>query len=168
MNDINTWFLDEDCDWDTVEDDVDNFCGELDEENKNNSDPTEQFILEDEVVENIDDGKEQPLNLFQRYAPRKQLTHNCVVDNMDSFLDEANIEKIIYLNRKIKFEKYVGYLGPKNNKKFKKIFWISEQRRQRKCDTITGRTSCLVPNTKTTGAANIEDTFHLFFVLMLL
>ena len=29
MNDINTWFLDEDCDWDTVEDDGDNFCGDL-------------------------------------------------------------------------------------------------------------------------------------------
>ena len=34
-------------------------CGELDEENKNNSDPNEQFILEDEVIENIDDGDKQ-------------------------------------------------------------------------------------------------------------
>ena len=31
-------------------------CGELDEENKNNSDPNEKFILEDEVIENTDDG----------------------------------------------------------------------------------------------------------------
>ena len=58
----------EDCDRDEVEDDSDNLCGDLDEENKNNSDSTEQFMLEDEVIENIDDGEEQSLNPPQRYA----------------------------------------------------------------------------------------------------
>ena len=37
-------------------------CRELDEENENNSDSTEKFIVEDEVIENIDDGQEEPLN----------------------------------------------------------------------------------------------------------
>ena len=57
MNDINTSFVDEDCDWDEVEDDLDDLCGELDEENENNSDPNEHFILQDEVIENIEVGE---------------------------------------------------------------------------------------------------------------
>ena len=55
MNDINTWLVDEDCDRDEVE-------GGLVEMKKNNSDPTEQFILEDKVTENIEKGEEQALN----------------------------------------------------------------------------------------------------------
>ena len=56
----------------------------------------------------------------------------------------------------------------KNDKKKKKIFfWTSKQPvttgRQRRCDTIIGRTSCLVPNTKATGTEDTEDTFHIFF-----
>ena len=52
-------------------------------------------------------------------------------------------------------------------KKNKKIFLTSEQPvttgRQRRCDTIAGRTSCLAPNTKAKEIEIIEDTFHLFF-----
>ena len=70
MNNINTWLVDEDCDLDEVKDDLDELCGDLDEENENNSDPTEQCILENEVVENVDDGEEQPLNPGRQwYAP---------------------------------------------------------------------------------------------------
>ena len=65
------------------------------------------------------------------------------------------------MNREGNFEEYVGYLGPKNGKK------TSEQPvttcRQRRCDTIAGRTSCLAPNTKAKEIEIIEDTFHLFF-----
>ena len=32
-----------------------------------------------------------------------------------------------------------------------------------RCDTITGRTRCLVLSTKATEIENIEDTFHLVF-----
>ena len=46
-------------------------CGELDEENENNSDPTEQFILEYKAIESIDDGEEQSLIPRLRYAQRK-------------------------------------------------------------------------------------------------
>ena len=103
-------------------------CGEIEEENENNSDPTKQFILEEEVIENIDDVEEQPLNPRQWYAPWIEPTHNRKVYDIDSSLDEANFEMIIYLNRKESFEEYVGYLDPKNyKKKKKKIFWTSER-----------------------------------------
>ena len=62
MNDINAQLVNEVCNRDEVEDDLDYLCGEIEEENENNSDPTKQFILEEEVIENIDVGEEQPLN----------------------------------------------------------------------------------------------------------
>ena len=62
MNDINAQLVNEVCNRDEVEDDLDYLCGEIEEENENNSDPTKQFILEEEVIENIDNGEEQPLN----------------------------------------------------------------------------------------------------------
>ena len=46
LQDINTQLVDEDCDWDEVEDDLDYLCGELDEESEKNSDNTEQSIHE--------------------------------------------------------------------------------------------------------------------------
>ena len=52
-------------------------------------------------------------------------------------------------------------------KKNKMIFWTSEQLvttgKEHTCDTVTGRTSCLISNMKATEIENIEDTFHLFF-----
>ena len=136
MNVINTQLVDEDCHRDEVENDLVDFCGELDEENENNWDCTEQFFLEDEV-----DREEQPLNSQQRYAPRKQLTRNRKVHYIDSLLDEAFYETINYLNGKGNFEEYIGYLDPKNNEKTKKIFWTSEwtitEGRQGRFDTIT-------------------------------
>ena len=44
------------------EDHLDDLRGEQDEENENISGPTEQFILEDEVIEKNDDKEKQPLN----------------------------------------------------------------------------------------------------------
>ena len=67
--------------------------------------------------------EEQPLNPRQQYVPRKQLTRNRKVHDIDSSLDEANFEKIIYVNREGNFEEYVGYLGPKTTKNKTKIFF---------------------------------------------
>ena len=36
INDIDTWLVDKDCDWDELEDELDDLCGKLDKENKNN------------------------------------------------------------------------------------------------------------------------------------
>ena len=73
--------------------------GEQDEENESTSGPTEQFLLDDEVIEENDDWGKQPLNPRQKFAPRKQLAGNCKVHDIDFSLDEANFEKVIYLNR---------------------------------------------------------------------
>ena len=86
MNDKNTRLVDKDCDWEWVEDDLDDLCRKLDEEKGNNSDPTDQFIFEDEVIENIDDEEKVNVNLWERYAARKQLTCNHKVHNIDSSL----------------------------------------------------------------------------------
>ena len=50
---VNTLLADKDCDQDEVEKDLDDFCGQLDEQNEKNSDQTEQLTLEDEITENI-------------------------------------------------------------------------------------------------------------------
>ena len=44
MNDINTWIVDEDCDRDEVENDLDDQCRELEEENENNGDPKRRNV----------------------------------------------------------------------------------------------------------------------------
>ena len=36
INDIDTWLVDKDCDWDELEDELDDLCGKLDEESENN------------------------------------------------------------------------------------------------------------------------------------
>ena len=46
LNNINTWFVEESCDWNQVKGDLDYLCGELDKVKENNSDATEQSILE--------------------------------------------------------------------------------------------------------------------------
>lgn len=40
----SSWILHKNCDWVEQENDLDDFCGELDEEHENNSDPTEQLL----------------------------------------------------------------------------------------------------------------------------
>ena len=92
-------------------------CRDLDEENNDNSNPSAQFLFEDEVFENIDDIKEQPLIVEQRYGPRKQLTRYRKVLGINSSLGDANFEKIIYLKREKKLKKmYSGrrYLRTRN------------------------------------------------------
>ena len=92
-------------------------CRDLDEENNDNSNPSAQFLFEDEVFENIDDIKEQPLIVEQRYAPRKQLTRYRKVHDINSSLDDANFKKIIYLKREKRLKKMDldrMYLRPRN------------------------------------------------------
>ena len=64
-------------------------------------------------------------------------------------------------------EELCGYLGQKKDKNTRKIWWDSEHPvatgRQRKCDIISGRISCLAPNSSANNIENIEDTFHLYF-----
>ena len=70
------------------------------------------------------------------------------------------------MNKDGVLEKPCGYLGPKKDKNTKKIWWSSKHPvatgRQWKCDTISGRTSCLAPDSRANNIENIEDTFHLY------
>ena len=71
------------------------------------------------------------------------------------------------MNRDGALKELCGYLGPKKDKSTKKIWWISKHPvaigRQRKCDVISGRISCLAPNSRQNNIENIKDTFHLHF-----
>ena len=71
------------------------------------------------------------------------------------------------MNKDGVLEELCGYLGPKKDKHTKKIWWSSEHLvatgRQQKCDTISGRISCLAPNSRANNIENIKDTFHLYF-----
>ena len=69
------------------------------------------------------------------------------------------------MNKEENFEEFVGYVRPKkmleNNEK---NFLNSEQPvttgLQRRYGITTGRTNCLVLNTKATEIKNIEDNIH--------
>ena len=163
-------------------------CAKLDEHNQNNSDPTEQCILQNEVIENTSDREDNHWildNDMQRYATtcngildmKAALTCYRKVHDINSSLGNTNFENIIYLNWEKKFEEYVAYLGPKNGKKkkinktkqkSKKIFCTSEQPgttgRQRRCDPITERMSCLVQNTKAAEIEKQKKTFTYFLM----
>ena len=55
----------------------------------------------------------------------------------------------------------------KERQNTKKIWWSSEHpvvtSRQQRCNIISGRISCLSPNSRAENTENIEDTFYLYF-----
>ena len=160
LNDINDWLAEENGENDEIGDNLDELCGEEEEIDSN---PSEECLEEEQQSEEPEDN----VNRQQRYGPRKQLTRNRNVHDIDSSLDENNYKEIVYMNKDGVLEELCGYLGPKKDKNTKKIWWSSEHPvatgRQRKCDTISGRISCLAPNSRANNIENIEDTFHLYF-----
>ena len=158
MNDINQWLEDED---NELENDLDELNGDRDEDAMVEG-PSEENALKDVVSES----EEEPDDQLQRVMFRKQLTYKRLVHSIDSALDEANFKPIVYINQKGNFEE-LTYLGPKNNKNTKTLTWGSDYPpvvgRQHVCDTITGPTSCLLPNTKALEILSSDDAFHLFF-----
>ena len=71
------------------------------------------------------------------------------------------------MNKDGVIEELCGYLGPKKDKNTNKIWWSSEHAvatcRQQKYHTISGRISCLAPNSRANNIENIENTFNLYF-----
>ena len=135
-------------------------CGKEEEINSKSS---EECLEEEQQSEE----PEHNVNRQQRYVPRKQFTCNRNIHDIDSSLDGNNQEEIVYMNKDGVLEELCGYLGLQKDKNTKKIRWSSEHPiitgRQRKCDTISGRISCLAPNSRANNTENIEDTFHLYF-----
>ena len=160
LNYINDWLAEENGENDEIDDNLDELCGEEEEIDSN---PNEEFLEEERESEKPEDS----VNRQQRQGPRKQLPRNGNVRDIDSSLDKNNCKEMVYMNKDGVLEELCGYLGPKKDKNTKKI-WQSSERpvatgRQRKCDTISGRISCLVLNSRGSNIENIKDTFHLYF-----
>ena len=160
LNYINDWLAEENGENDEIDDNLDELCGEEEEIDSN---PNEEFLEEERESEKPEDS----VNRQQRQGPRKQLPRNGNVRDIDSSLDENNCKEIVYMNKDGVLEELCGYLGPKKDKNTKKI-WQSSERpvatgRQRKCDTISGRISCLALSSRGNNIENIKNTFHLYF-----
>ena len=89
-------------------------CGEEEEIDSN---PSEECLEKKQQPDELEDNDRK-----QRYGPKKQLTRNQNVHDIDSLLDENNYKKSVYVNKGGVLEEFCGYLGPKEDKNIKKIW----------------------------------------------
>ena len=87
MNDIIDWLAKENGENDEIGDNCDELCGEEEEIESN---PGEEFLEKEEQSEEPED-----VNRQLRYGPRKQLTRNRKVRDIDISLDENNFKEIV-------------------------------------------------------------------------
>ena len=87
LNDINDRLAEENGENDEIGDKSDKLCGE--EEGVIDSNPSNECLEEEQQSDEPEDN----VNQQQRYRPRKQLTHNRNVQEIDSSLDENNYKK---------------------------------------------------------------------------
>ena len=87
LNDINDWLGEENGENDEIGDNLDELCGEEEEIDSN---PSEECLEEEQQSEEPQDN----VNRQQRYGPRKQLTRNRNVHDIDSSLNENNYKEI--------------------------------------------------------------------------
>ena len=160
LNYINDCLAEKNSENDEIGDNLNELCGEEEEIDSN---PSEMCLEEEQQYEESEDNG----NRQQRQRPRKQLTRNQNFHNIESSLDENNYKEIVFINKDDVLEELCGFLGPKKDKNTKKIWWSSEYPvttgRQQKCDTISCRIRCLVPNSRANNIESMEDTFHLCF-----
>ena len=115
MNYINDWLAEENGEDDEIGDNLDELCSEEEEiDSKSNEECLEEEQQSEEPEDNV--------NQQQRYGPRKQLTRNRNIHDIDSSLDENNCKEIVYMNKDGVLEELCGYLGPKKDKNTKKIW----------------------------------------------
>ena len=147
LNYINDCLAEKNSENDEIGDNLNELCGEEEEIDSN---PSEMCLEEEQQYEESEDNG----NRQQRQRPRKQLTRNQNFHNIESSLDENNYKEIVFINKDDVLEELCGFLGPKKDKNTKKIWWSSEHPvatgRQQKCDTISCRIRCLVPNLEQT------------------
>ena len=145
LNDINDQLAERKGDNDEIGDNLDELCGEEEEIDSN---PNEECLEEEQQSEEPEDN----VNRQQRYGPRKQLTRNRNIHDIDSSLDENNCKEIVYMNKDGVLEELFG-----RNRAMPYHFG------QIPCYTISGRISCLAPNSGASNIENIKDIFHLYF-----
>ena len=145
LNDINDQLAERKGDNDEIGDNLDELCSEEEEiDSKSNEECLEEELQSGEPEDNV--------NQQQRYGPRKQLTRNRNIHDIDSSLDENNCKEIVYMNKDGVLEELFG-------RNHAMLFHFG----QILCDTISGRISCLAPNSGASNIENIEDIFHLYF-----
>ena len=86
LNDINDWLAEENDENDEIGDNLDELYGE----EEIDSNPSEECLEEEQQSEEPEDN----VNRQQRYGPRKQLTRNRNVHDIDSSLNENNYKEI--------------------------------------------------------------------------
>ena len=159
----NDWLAEKNGENDEIGDNLDEMCGEEEEIDSN---PSEECLEEKQQSDEPGDNDRQ-----QRYGPRKQLTRNQNVHDIDSLLDENNYKKSVYMNKDGVLEEFSGYLGPKEDKNTKKIWWSSEYlvatSRKRKFDTISDRTSWLASNSRANNIENISNVLSIYTLIMI-
>ena len=116
LNNINDWLAEEIDENDKIGDNLDELC--CGEEEIVSNQPEECLEGEKKSEE-----PEDNVNWQQRYGPRKQLTRNRNVHDIESSLDENNYKEIGYMNKDGVLEKLCGYIVPKKDKNTKKIWW---------------------------------------------
>ena len=71
------------------------------------------------------------------------------------------------MNKHGNLETITGYMGPVEEPKTEKVYWVSDPPNdighQSACDTVKGRVSCILPNTAAKTTESHEAIFGLFF-----
>ena len=83
------------------------------EEKETDSNPSDECLEKEQWSGEPKDN----VNRQQRYGPRKQLTRNWNVQDIDSPLDKSNYREMVYINKNGVLEELFGYLGLKKDKK---------------------------------------------------
>ena len=83
------------------------------EEKEIDSNPSDECLEKEQWSGETKDN----VNRQQRYGPRKQLTRNWNVEDIDSPLDKSNYREMVYINKNGVLEELFGYLGLKKDKK---------------------------------------------------
>ena len=92
LNDINDWLTEENGENDEIGVNLRELCIE---EKEIDSNPSDECLEEEQWSGEPKDN----VNRQQRYGPRKQLTRNWNVQDIDSPLDKSNYREMVYMNK---------------------------------------------------------------------
>ena len=144
MDDKNCWLDDEN--------DEENYLNASDGENENSSisvDASEEVLIEEEREEEEEFRAEEVQNQRSRVGPPNENLNKCrLVNSINTSLNKENFEQLVYVNKNGNFETFTEYMGLEKDPKTEKLYWVSDPPndvgRQRACDTVKGRVSCIL------------------------